>query len=393
MTRPVKSTRVGVSRARAASPPAPRAAHDGQLGGAAPDLRRGLDLGAVARGGRQQVRDVLARGEADALAEQTLALGLLLADGVAAQRAQELGGALGVGARRQARDDVGQRLAHLLGRLVALLARGRERAHDDGVELGRDPRGLRRRRLRVRVAHERHRRRGVEVLQLQVLVARQQLPHDDAQAVDVAARVGDLAARLLGREVGGAPEHDAGRRVLLLEHAAREAEVGELHLAEVRQQDVGRRDVAVHELEVAVAVHVGERARGLARDVQRDVERDARARAHAAVPDLAQVLALDELHGDVELAVVLARVEGGHEVRVREPQHDLRLVEEPVGLALVGALGDDLLDDAEFLEAWLARRGDIDLAHAATGERLEQDVLAEPARENFGHFALSSGAS
>ena len=164
---------VGARRRRAAAQRFSRGRRrrdGGHLGGAAPHLRLRLGRGtrlrrAVPGDGRQHVREVLG-GEADALAEQALALGLLLAHGVAAQRAQELGRTLGVGARRQARDDVGERLPHVLGRLVALLAHGRERAHDDGVELGRDPGGLRRRRLRARVAHERHRRRGVEVLQL-----------------------------------------------------------------------------------------------------------------------------------------------------------------------------------------------------------------------------------
>ena len=182
----------------------------------------------------------------------------------------------------------------------------------------------------ARVAHQRHRGRRIQVRELQVLVPGQQLPQHDAQAVDVGARVGDLAARLLGREVRRAPEHHAGRGVLLLEHAARQPEVGQLHLAEVAEQDVGRRDVAVDQVQVAVAVDVGERAGDLAADVQRDVERDAGPRAHAAVPDLAQVLALDQLHRDEELAVDLAGVEGRHQVGVRQAQHDLGLVEEPV---------------------------------------------------------------
>ena len=49
--------------------------------------------------------------------------------------------------------------------------------------------------------------------------------------------------------------------------------------------------------------------------------------------NLAQVLALDQLHRDEELAVDLAGVEGGDQVGVREPQHDLGLVEEAVRLA------------------------------------------------------------
>ena len=138
-------------------------------------------------------------------------------------------------------------------------------------------------------------------------------------------------------------------------------------------------------MQVAVAVNVGEGARDLAPDVQRDVERDAGPGAHAAVPDLAQVLPLDQLHGDEELAVDLARVEGRNQVRVREAQHDLGLVEEPVGLRGVGLLRDHLLDDAELLEAGVAGGGQIDLAHPAPRHRLEQNVLTESARINPSH--------
>ena len=230
------------------------------------------------------------------------------------------------------------------------------------------------------MTHERHRRGGVEVRELQVLVAREQLPQNDPQAVDVGASVGDLAPRLFGRQVGRAPEHHARRRVLLLEHAAREAEVRQLHLSEVAEQDVRRRDVPMDEVQIAVAVHVGERPRDLAPEVEGDVERDAGARADAAVPDLAQVLPLDQLHGDEELAVHLARVEGRDQVRVGEAQDHLGLVQESVRLGRVGLLRDHLLDDAELLESGLAGGRQIDFAHPAPRHRLEQNVLAESAR-------------
>jgi hypothetical protein len=235
------------------------------------------------------------------------------------------------------------------------------------------------------VPHQRHRRRRIDAGELQVLVPGQQLPQHDPQAVDVGARVSDLAARLLRRQVRRAPEHHAGRGLLALQHAARQPEVRQLHLAEVAEQDVGRRDVAVDQVQVAVAVDVGERARDLAPDVQRDVQRDARPRPHAAVPDLAQVLALDQIHRDVELAVDLAGVERRHQVRVRQPQHHLGLVQKAVRLRAVALLRDDLLDHAQLLEARLTRGGQIDLTHPPPRHRLEQDILAESARINPSH--------
>jgi hypothetical protein len=229
------------------------------------------------------------------------------------------------------------------------------------------------------VAHDGQRRRRIEATQLQELLARQQLPQHDAQRIDVGAGVGDLAARLLRGQIRRAPEDHAGDRVLLLEDAAGQAEVGQLHVAHVCQEDVGRRDVAVDQLEITVGVHVRQRARHLTHHVQGDVQRDALARAHAAVPDLAQVLALDQLHGDVELAADVAGVERRHQRRVRQAQHHLGLVEEAVGLGPIRLLGDHLLDHAQLLEAAdLAARRQIDLAHPPLGQRLEEHVLSEP---------------
>ena len=141
-----------------------------------------------------------------------------------------------------------------------------------------------------------------------------------------------------GARYDARPNTTPGAVCSCLEHAARQTEVGQLHLAEVAEQDVGRRDVAVDQVQIAVAVNVGQRAGDLAADVQRDVQRDARPRADAAVPDLAQVLALDQIHRDEELAVDLAGVEGGHQVGVRQAQDDLGLVQEPLRLRAIAAL-------------------------------------------------------
>ena len=93
------------------------------------------------------------------------------------------------------------------------------------------------------------------------------LVHHDAERVQVAARVGLRALRLLGREVRGGTHHRAdlgevglGRRV----HRPGDAEVGDLHLAVGADQDVRRLDVAVDE---AGLVGEAERGRHLARDL------------------------------------------------------------------------------------------------------------------------------
>ena len=73
------------------------------------------------------------------------------------------------------------------------------------------------------------------------------LPEDDAEGVEIAAAVDDLAAGLLGRHV---PELALEDPLLLGEEArARDPEVGDLHRPLEREQDVLRAHVAVHDVE------------------------------------------------------------------------------------------------------------------------------------------------
>ena len=73
------------------------------------------------------------------------------------------------------------------------------------------------------------------------------LPEDDPERVEVAPPVDVLAARLLGRHVAELALEDA---LLLGEEArARDAEVGDLHRALEREEDVLRAHVAVDDVE------------------------------------------------------------------------------------------------------------------------------------------------
>jgi hypothetical protein len=101
----------------------------------------------------------------------------------------------------------------------------------------------------------------------------------------------------------------------------------------------------------------------------------------AAIPHRAQVLALDQLHREVVLALDATRVEHLHEVRVVEPHHDLRLVEKAAVHARVVEVVQHLLHDARLLEATLAGRREEQLAHAAARHRPHEHVLAEQLRE------------
>ena len=90
------------------------------------------------------------------------------------------------------------------------------------------------------------------------------------------------------------------------------------------QQDVLRLDVAVDD---AVVVRVVERAGDLARDAQRVGHRQ----LPLAVEPVAQGLALDERHREPELAVGLARVEHGEDVRMLQPRGEPDLALEALG--------------------------------------------------------------
>ena len=84
------------------------------------------------------------------------------------------------------------------------------------------------------------------------------------------------------------------------------------------------------------------------------------------------------LHGDEVGVLGEAQVEHLHDVRVRQGDRDLRLVDEHLDeLRVAGQLGEDAFDDEDLLEAGHAvALGAIHLGHAAARDALEQLVLA-----------------
>jgi len=145
-----------------------------------------------------------------------------------------------------------------------------------------------------------------------------------AEAVDVrpAIEVG-IGHPLLGTHVGRRTEGNAGRRELSLSHGAyraRDAEIGDERLP-VLEEDILRLDVAVN---YPVTVRVVERARDLGRDAQGFVER----KLALAIESRAQRLAGDVRHDVVQLAVRLARVVDGEDVRVAKLCCELDLTTE-----------------------------------------------------------------
>ena len=135
------------------------------------------------------------------------------------------------------------------------------------------------------------------------------LPEDDAERVEVAPPVHLLAARLLGRHVAElALEH---ARLLGEEARAGDAEVGDLHRALEREEDVLRGDVAVHDLEALARLRLSSRARSggpwppRRRSTRRATGECARPAGGARAHEAAEVAPLDVLHRE-ELALVPA---------------------------------------------------------------------------------------
>ena len=316
--------------------------------------------------------------------DQPIALPLLLAGVVGEQRAQEAGQAIGVGLGRRLGQERRQVGAQQLGGRVALLALHGQRAQDDAVELRRDAAADRRRRNDLRVARARH---GVGVWLVgragdrEELAPGQELPEHDPGRVDVDAAIERLPARLLGRQIGELAVDDPGRGPLHLEDRHRQPEVGQLHLAGVREQHVGRRDVAVDQLEVFEGVRVDERPGDLLDDVDRDVDREGDPLVGAAVPGRQQVLAVDVLHRQEDLSPLHAGVEHADHVAVREAHRDQRLVVESSRVLRGPEVGDDLLDHAELFEAGRPGQRKVKLPHPPAGERLQEHVVVKPSRK------------
>ena len=154
-----------------------------------------------------------------------------------------------------------------------------------------------------------------------------------AERPDVAGSRGLLTRGDLGGEVGRRTGHHAGLRERRVRRRARDAEVGELHVAVGGDQDVRGLHVAVHH---ARGVRRAQRLGRLGQD------RGGFVRRHRPLvaDQVGEVAPLDVLHDQPLLVVVLDEVEDGHHVGVVDPRGDPGL---PLGAHQVraGAAGHD----------------------------------------------------
>jgi len=216
--------------------------------------------------------------------------------------------------------DAPQRPRHLTPRLRALLGVRVEHARQQIVEPRRRVLrhvGQARSRRRHQARQDRDRRR-TDVRR----PPRDHLEHRRAQRVEVGARAHlGVAARLLGRHVRRRADDRTGARELRVV-GARHAEVDELGPKNFRAAGAASDEENVRGLHVAMddprVVRRRERLGDLGRDLQRLEQRQ-----RLSLQALADVLALQPLHGDVRLPFVeLPERHEAHDPGMREPcQH------------------------------------------------------------------------
>ncbi len=255
---------------------------------------------------------------------------------------------------------------HLADVLVALRRVLGGRALDDQRHRGRDlgPAALDVGEILVDVFH-RHPDLAVGV---ERDLADQHLVEDDAEAVDVGARVGGVAHRLLGGDVVGGAEDAAGGGHPVLFELAGDAEVGQFRPPLVVDEDVLGLDVAVdHVAGVGDAEAAGDLDRVGDRllDVEGADPRD----------PLLQRLAFDVLEDDVGVAVVLAGVDHRDDVGVGDLRDRPRLLPEALDLVgLLRHLAVHDLDRDRAVEGLVF--GQVDGGHAAAAQLRLQPVAA-----------------
>ena len=231
-------------------------------------------------------------------------------------------------------------------------------------------------RLREVLAHELAERATAE----QRLTA-EQLVHDRAERVDVAALIDRHAAGLLGRHVRGRADHRAGRG---LKADVLVVAVDQLGDTEVEQLDQlaairGRRDHDVVGLEIAVDHADGVRGAEPIADLHEHRER-ARQIDPAARP-LAEAAPRQQLHDDERRAVgQLDEVGDVDDVAMADAVDRLGFLEEAIdGVAPARVVGAQELQ--RDLSAELDVLGAKHVAHAALAEQLEQAIRAEHASD------------
>jgi hypothetical protein len=215
--------------------------------------------------------------------------------------------------------------------------------------------------------------------------AGEQFVENAAEGPDVRTAVDRQSTRLLRTHVGWRAEHRAGlgatRRAIgvrsEIRQALRDAEVEDLDVAALRQRDVARFEIAVHD---ALLVRRGESVRDLPRDVEHLREREARVR----IPrdQLCEGRPFHELHDQRRNAVgFFETIDLGDVGMVQRRQHPRFPFEAREPFRLVGEGCRQDLDRHVTVEPAIARP--VDLPHAAHAEQAD-DVVGPDACGRIG---------
>ena len=197
--------------------------------------------------------------------------------------------------------------------------------------------------------------------------SRHHFVEDDAEGVDVAAGVDAHALGLFRREVGGGAHDRSGLgQALLGVDGPGDPEVRDLDGSLFGDEHVARLDVAVDH---PVAMRVGERPG----DIRGDLGRPVGVQRPGRAQDRRQGPAVDELHHDEIGAVVLAPVEDGDDVGVREVGRRLGLPAEALHEGPVHReLGEEHLERDRAVQELVP--GAVHLGHAATCHQMRELV-------------------
>ncbi len=250
--------------------------------------------------------------------------------------------------------------------LVAMLRLLGQAAFDESHEGTRQPGHPRAHRLRILLEHlVQDRVHGVGV---ERLLAREQLVEHGPQREDVGAGIGLGAPHLLGGHVVRRAHHHPGAGHLRGADAG-QAEVHDLDAPVGQDADVGGLEVAVHD---PLLVRVGQPFR----DLLHHVELVPQVVEAPGGDQLLEVGPVEQLHGQVELALLAAEIEDGDDVRMVEARGGLRLAVEPLDELVVGGveLGHRLDRDVTVQRPVV---GAIDVAHGPRANLGDDQVLAD----------------
>jgi len=199
-------------------------------------------------------------------------------------------------------------------------------------------------------------------------LTREALVEETTQRVEVRSAVHLLASDLLrGDVVDRAQRLGSSQRRPRLAQASSQAEVGQVHMLALVQQDVRGLDVSVHKAarvsRIECVCDLGDKQKS-----------PARLHGTLVAQETLQIPTLDQAHDDEELALGLANVVDGDDVGVLERSRELGLLQEALAEALIRhQLRREQLESNVALQARVV--GAIDDAHAA-GAQQDLDPVA-----------------